>query len=331
MERINYFDFLKGIAIILVVMGHITEKSMGITTSLFNNLYGSFHMPIFIIISGFLCFKHSLFSIHDLLNFIHKKFLRLIIPFLSIGALYGYWNYQNPIEGMINKFQGLWFLPTLFYCMIISYITLYFSKKISSNIYFSIGLLGIVWITSYLINTMYHPSIPYYLNYLKMFPYFIFGIILSNPKKWYDFILNSRVVFTLSIIFYTLILTLEKKILPFINFNLAGFFAIIILFQLCSKESNHLLYQKIKKIGTYSIEIYLFHWFLLPSLPLIGEWIIHNIPTNGIPINNNNLIILFIITLVFSIPIIILCIYIAQFLRKSPALAFLFLGIPLKK
>lgn len=332
MERINYFDFLKGIAIILVVMGHIAEKSMGITSSLFNNLYGSFHMPIFITISGFLCFKHSDFTISDLLNFIHKKFLRVILPFLSVGALYGYWNFNNPTDGMINKFQGLWFLPTLFYCMIVSYITLYFIKKISNNTYIIISSLAAIWIISVLIYMSYSPSIPYYLNYIRMFPYFIFGVILSHKKNWYDFILSNKIIFTLSIILYTLILTLSgKNILSFINFNIAGFFAIAILFQLCSNTSNHVLYQKIKEIGTYSIEIYLFHWFLLPSLPMIGKWLTHNNPINEMTINNNNLIILFIFSLAISIPIIISCIYIAQFIRKSSILAFLILGIPIKK
>ena len=43
-NRIEYIDQLKGFAIILVVMGHVAEKSMNITTTPFNEFYGSFHI-----------------------------------------------------------------------------------------------------------------------------------------------------------------------------------------------------------------------------------------------------------------------------------------------
>lgn len=333
MERINYFDFLKGIAIILVVMGHITEKSMEITTSLFNHLYSSFHMPLFIVISGFLCFKHSQFTLFDLINFIYKKILRIILPFLSIGFIYGLWNFHNPIDGLINKFQGLWFLPTIFYCMVISYIALYISKIICNNIniHLNICLLGLIWITSYTIYIVYHPIVPYYLHYIKMFPYFAFGIILAQNNQWYNSILNNKILFTISIIFYTIILTLNESLSALGNFNIAGFFAIIILFQLCKQDSNNFLYKKITQIGRFSIEIYLFHWFLLPSLPTIGKWLTQNISTDGMPINNGNLIIIIIICLTVSIPIIISCIYITYIIKKSSLLSFFILGIPMKK
>ena len=47
--RINFLDFIKGIAITCVIIGHSGEE-----TSLQNIFIFSFHMPIFFIISGFL-------------------------------------------------------------------------------------------------------------------------------------------------------------------------------------------------------------------------------------------------------------------------------------
>ena len=48
-KRLNYLDFVKGFAILLVVLGHIYDISNPIKIWLY-----SFHMPLFFIISGIL-------------------------------------------------------------------------------------------------------------------------------------------------------------------------------------------------------------------------------------------------------------------------------------
>lgn len=55
-ERILYIDWLKGIAIILVVMGHVIGFDIYSGDSCMNSflyrLISSFHMPLFIFLSG---------------------------------------------------------------------------------------------------------------------------------------------------------------------------------------------------------------------------------------------------------------------------------------
>lgn len=46
-NRITYIDALKGLAIILVLWGHIAEISMRIGYPPFFGMYTSFHMPLF--------------------------------------------------------------------------------------------------------------------------------------------------------------------------------------------------------------------------------------------------------------------------------------------
>lgn len=48
-KRIDYLDMVKGIGIILVVIGHSTLPSDSVITWL-----ASFHMPLFFIVSGML-------------------------------------------------------------------------------------------------------------------------------------------------------------------------------------------------------------------------------------------------------------------------------------
>ena len=47
-KRNDFIDFLKGIGIILVVIGHVSQNER------INDFIYSFHMPLFFFISGFL-------------------------------------------------------------------------------------------------------------------------------------------------------------------------------------------------------------------------------------------------------------------------------------
>ncbi|MGL5354984.1 MAG: acyltransferase family protein [Cetobacterium sp.] len=68
-DRIEYIDTLKGILIVLVVIGHT-----GINPSIQKWIY-SFHMPLFFIISGFFYkFDSNIVS--------YKRVKRLLLPFL---------------------------------------------------------------------------------------------------------------------------------------------------------------------------------------------------------------------------------------------------------
>lgn len=70
-NRITYIDALKGLAIILVVWGHVAEKSMGVEVMPFNRMYGSFHMPLFIFLSGLFAYKGTQVSDLDFKPFEH--------------------------------------------------------------------------------------------------------------------------------------------------------------------------------------------------------------------------------------------------------------------
>lgn len=77
-ERIEWIDILKGIAIILVVMGHMEYEPSCI--ALKSGIY-SFHMPLFMLLAGFtaaLSMGHSA----SVGNFIYKRFIGIFIPYL---------------------------------------------------------------------------------------------------------------------------------------------------------------------------------------------------------------------------------------------------------
>ena len=122
-NRIDYIDQLKGFAIILVVMGHIAEKSMNITTTPFNEFYGSFHMPLFMFLSGIFAYKNFKdWNVCEIMNFLKNKVTRILFPFFVIGGVYSLMFCGNITDVYLGVRSGYWFLPALFYCMLLGLI-----------------------------------------------------------------------------------------------------------------------------------------------------------------------------------------------------------------
>lgn len=117
--RITYIDALKGLAIILVVWGHIAEKSMGINGTPFNWMYGSFHMPLFIFLSGLFAYNGIKGTWEYAFQFLKKKAIRILLPFVVVGGFYSLIVEYSLVDVFIGKSGGYWFLPALFYCMIL--------------------------------------------------------------------------------------------------------------------------------------------------------------------------------------------------------------------
>ena len=73
-KRIDYIDVARGIAILLMIIGHVLTVG-----GWKRNIIFSFHMPLFVIASGFFFKENEKFSV-----MIRKALKTLIIPFLII-------------------------------------------------------------------------------------------------------------------------------------------------------------------------------------------------------------------------------------------------------
>ena len=74
-ERIKWIDTAKGIAIVLVVIGHVVQSYHNVNlyedSVLFNfssRFVYSFHMPLFMLVSGMLLYSSLLKDLHNLTN-----------------------------------------------------------------------------------------------------------------------------------------------------------------------------------------------------------------------------------------------------------------------
>ncbi|HFF9480404.1 TPA: acyltransferase family protein [Serratia marcescens] len=158
--RDESLDSIRGLAIIFVVLGHVSNLPDEIKKAIY-----LFHMPLFFIVSGYL------FSIKksrdNLPGYIKSKFRRLVIPAWFMGAICGLPFIVLLALGKIQfseflfKAQGtflgyptadhtfnctpIWFLFSIFITELIS---AFFSKTNVSFIYLSILSLAFIIITS---------------------------------------------------------------------------------------------------------------------------------------------------------------------------------------
>lgn len=120
MERLVYIDLLKGIAIILVVMGHMFEPYTDWLNSPINQMIYSVHIPLFIFLSGFVFHVYN--GKHGRLRTIAKRAFALLLPFFTFSALYCYSKELSYVDTLFmdEMHKGYWFTLVLFEIVAIS-------------------------------------------------------------------------------------------------------------------------------------------------------------------------------------------------------------------
>ena len=175
------------------------------------------------------------------------------------------------------------------------------------------GIACILWI--------FKIDIPYYLGALKQFPFFMIGYyvgkyeILSSCKLIKEYI----IVFLLVCYVIAFAVMYSRKML----FNFPAIFAIPILIATVAKNSNKIP-SWVGYIGRHTLEIYVLHFFLIPSLFPIGDFILmqHSYNQNFIPI--------LLICIVISLPIIMICVLISKIICMSRYLGYFCFGQKIK-
>ena len=138
-KKIIWLSILQGWSMLLVVIGHVVltdemcDPQYPISSYLYNVIY-SFHMPLFIFISGWLLYYTSIARNRSYKEFLKSKLKRLLIPFYFLTCLTvlikiilaQFVKRQVDINELIDTFilyssnplKELWFIVVLFVMMI---------------------------------------------------------------------------------------------------------------------------------------------------------------------------------------------------------------------
>ena len=169
-QRLHYLDALKGILIILVILGHSIQNQIidYQHDALFRVIY-SFHMPLFFLISGFLTYKGR----YDTL-IVRKRFVQCIVPFVSWAVLLpifelGEFDIERTMKILTYPDNGLWFLYNLFfYCLIFNLSERWASIKFRQE-YGLLLMVAILYVLMALLHTKFNlTQICWYLPFFAM-------------------------------------------------------------------------------------------------------------------------------------------------------------------
>ena len=169
-QRLYYLDALKGILIILVILGHsIQYKIMDYQHDVLFRVIYSFHMPLFFLISGFLTYKGR----YDAFM-VKKRFVQCIIPFVSWAFLLpifesGIYDFERTIKILTYPDNGLWFLYNLFFYCLVFNLSERWSNQKNKQEYLLLTICVMLYVLMTFLHTRFNVTqICWYLPFFAM-------------------------------------------------------------------------------------------------------------------------------------------------------------------
>ena len=212
--RDKSIDIIKGVAIFLVLWGHCIQCIAG-DEGFFSNwmikfIY-SFHMPLFMIISGYLFFQSSYRSI---LNILKNRLISLGVPFVVWNFLlymrkiaYDYmtkhvvsFTFSDVLTSLVS---GLWFLSSLFIITIVTSIIVKAFKRYKYVVCLMVWG-GLILFSSLVGN---HTA--------DLFPFFVLGFAIAEHKNFLERCNKYRIV--VYVLFAVLLMGIKESCFVYIS------------------------------------------------------------------------------------------------------------------
>jgi fucose 4-O-acetylase-like acetyltransferase len=262
-QRNPNIDLLKGILILLVILGHVILGSVNGTFARY--VIYSFHMPIFIGLSGFLLVEKKL-KTYSFSQLIEKYWLRVFIPFLiGVNVYFLFLNYnniffnriiiiENYLHSFIYPYYHLWFIPAFLLYIFITWLLLKGKLKIWQILLFALCISLASKYRLFRSNKTFITQVLDYIHYdfrLYLYVFFVLGIFLQQ------------------LIYIGFLVSLITLILYFLDFYIyipfANVFLFVANFSLLSTLLHLIINQKLPRnkilefIGRNSLTFYLYH------------------------------------------------------------------------
>jgi len=293
-----YVETLRGLAIILVVFGHMigytSDGGMRVADdSIFRYLYYSLEyirLPLFTVISGWVYANKPIEAPYQR-KFLKGKFRRLLIPMYVIGTLLFLFrmfvpgtntkpDLQNLPFNLILPYDVFWYLFSLF--LIFVTITLLDTRPFFRTI--------VGWLTTLLCSFIFLfisenfldpiPNVFSFKGAAYLFPYFLIGVGIFRYKER---LLNDKMTFIVLLLFFASVVIQQMVWFGYFPVQekhsvlgmAVGITGVLLLFRLNIKN------RVLMWIGGFAYSIFLFHVFftggtriVLLALGFENQWII---------------------------------------------------------
>ena len=285
-NRVLYWDVIKCIAIYLVIWQHcIRTLTTGFEwDDVVNKWIVSFHMPFFMMVSGY--FARSVFK-PGIIDIFLRKGRQLLLPSVStyffVGIILIAVRKIVFVDGLVSLIdycsRMFWFLKALFifYLLTTILITLFKNGRYMS---LSLIILGGAIIPTEGLN---------YVNCIAMYPFFLMGLLYY---KYEDHILKHQIAIALLSLSIYIVMSYFNDVVDYqiytnffswsshgINVFIvrtiigisASLFLILLIRAICIKlGTNHLL-MLMGNIGTCTLGIYVFQYYLAERLLILTK------------------------------------------------------------
>lgn len=278
MERLVYVDLLKGIAIILVVMGHMFEPYTDWLHSPINQMIYSVHMPLFIFLSGFVFYVYN--GKHGWLRTIAKRAFALLLPFFTFSAIYCYSKGLSYTDMLLmdEMHKGYWFTLVLFEIIVISTIVEMLVKRIRGGqkrtLFIDIFVNAFLILFLMVIGKMELIPTPYETLFstdkvCRYYMFFQMGRIV-HTYQCFTCLFKKQWLYVFCLFVYYVLFVHEGYNLQ--STNIVSFIlpvcGIVILTNIVEENQKYLnSHGLLASLGKNSLEVYFIHFFLLEIIP----------------------------------------------------------------
>lgn len=325
-DRLLHIDLIKGFAILLVVMGHIFVFTFQLESCLLQQIIASFHMPLFMFLSGYMVLSANKLSFNKNLK---RKFVALILPFLTMGGLYvAIMNYSIHSLFFSEMKVGFWFVWVLFllFCLYYPLHSLSLRFNDSKKWYIDLMLFGSVGIALETIRILgLLPDIlSGFISLRQLSAFYRFFVMGMFCRKYIELNIclhSNNMAYTIMLLLYGLCFIANiyghGNYMTIWGVGIAGVWCAYYFFY--RYQAQLPLSRIMAFVGKRSLDIYLLHYFFLMRLETIPPYLLKYI--------NKNIAIQIFISLLLASLIIVISLTVGQVVRSSNILAMICLGI----
>lgn len=297
MERkksfLNYINVFRGLAILLIIMGHTMQFGSGLVSSINCEIVCG-GTALFIFISGFL-FQH-LSGKFEYKNYLSKKWTNVVMPYLFTaipGLLFCFYCpilYKNSFDGL-NIFVQIpmllsigrvhntptWFIPMIILFFLCSWMLLKLEKK---GILYKLlpilflitifcprgsieyeGLLGLSYQAKYFAYVQY-----VLLGFVHFFSLYVFGMFCSKNKEIIDKFYSRRLLIFVGMILTSVLDVYLTNKGIYSNFTVSKIFLTMLLLAYLKHYDEFILsHERLNNvldfIAKYSFGLFFIHWY----------------------------------------------------------------------
>lgn len=274
-QRIDYIDRMKGLAIFLVVMGHVYGMAFAQSDDVVYRVISSFHMPLFMFLSGLVAYSGATTPFWNLIK-LGRKLRGLLLPLIVFGMCFTMTFSRNFGTDLVEFLEspnknGYWYLMSL----AVFYVSLsLYRLNVKQKWYIDVALAIAIWGGMFALWKYTAQTKDYFcmLNCGNFYPFFMLGVMTTK----YNLLNKMHKVnwlFSLCIVAYAFLFCVDMPFHALVSLNkhiFLPFCMVYIVVTLFVGRHGATSYgEKILDfVGKRTLDIYVIHYFFISMIHL---------------------------------------------------------------